>query len=111
MGETEKIGLELRPGLVERNILDRAIDSETGIVDKHVDPSLGGDDVLKAILAGACIRNIEVMDNCSGKHQIRHAIRPTSSGVNSMTGVEKAKDRRMTDPAGSPGEKNDEWGV
>jgi hypothetical protein len=46
LGEAEGVDLELIASIVDRYVLDRAIEPESGVVDHDVDAAFAGDELL-----------------------------------------------------------------
>ena len=85
VGHAEEVHLELVPGVVERDLLDRSVQAEARVVDQYVDAALGIDDPVDDPLVVVALGHVHLDRGDAVVGQVRHAVHPSGGGVDAVT--------------------------
>ena len=82
--EAEQVAHELVSRLVERDVLDGAVEAEARVVDQNVDPSFGIDDAAHGPLVVPALRDVHSDRGDAVFGQVVHAVRPAGAGLDGV---------------------------
>ena len=106
-GQAEHVDLELAPGLVDRDVLDRAVRAVAGVVDEYVDPAGLADHPLDARHHRGVVGDVHGERVHAGRLQGGHPLEATRDGVHLEAGLVQTEGGLLADAAGSTGDECD----